>query len=193
MSIYYRKDNRTAECFADDIKKYHKLEDIWSAVLAEHYLDADNVDSVSVTPFGSDALGRIKTKATNKPDYQYDINYKSGLSRKKLIEIKSHRKIKTCDFYTYKVSSLKGCIEHKGRIFTPDSESFIEIPPKSIKELLVNHEHKQYFSYAPNKMAIRISKNELENYIKNGIIRRYYWCERCIKNINKMYKELFSV
>lgn len=191
MSLYYRQDWRSLEDFSKDIKRYHKLEDLWSTILAAHYLEADNVDSVEVVPFGSDGKGKVQAKVTNKPDYQYSINYVSGHKRVKYIEVKSHRKIKVCDYYTYKLSSLEGCIKHNGRIFTPDSDTFIEIPPKSLKEIIAENQPQQYISYAPMKMAIRLSKDEIQKYIDSGIIRQYKWNNKASAIIKKKYKELF--
>jgi len=189
MSNYlHRKDNRDDKTFSNDIKKTINREQLWSYILCHElsYLYKCNVTCEDVAKGGDGSIVYNHIDAT--PDKKFIINGKTLI-----VEIKTFNDI-IDEIYclTFKVSSLRKCLEYNSYIIIPNKEWWVLLKPQGMQYLLYNCEQKIYTAFSPNDKSIRIYKNIVDFLTKSHNMQILFWnnsqAKRIIKNnINKLF------
>jgi hypothetical protein len=165
MSYKFRKDSRTDKQFADDLKKYHKKEAVYSEAYRLH-LEADPYLSVECIENGVDPTGEvIHGNIDDEYDYIYNITDNAAeedFQRK--IEIKTAPEYLD-KFFSFKVSSLKRCVKYGADLIVCKINSFWHMPLDHITPILEVFPHKIYYGFSPNDKAVRLLKEDVENYL----------------------------
>ena len=163
MSYNHRKDSRTDEEFASDIKRAHIKEGIYGEAYRIQ-LEFETGESVTYVPYGCDPTGDvIKGRVNDVADALYIIN-----TEEKLVEIK------TCPeslykFFTFKVSALKKCLKHGvDLIVCKKNEFWVCSSSAYIKEMIEFLEHKIYYGFSPNDMSVRLTKDQIDYYFNHS-------------------------
>lgn len=189
MSLNQRKDKRTSEQFSEDLKKYHKIEKKWSEIQKLDWINKEIYDAVDIISFGSDDEGKVwesdAKQKSRKPDYIFRCYKDGAVAYIHIIEIKAHPSVNKYPYFTYKVGSFKNCIKYNGTIITPLKDCKLIFTPKAQKWILKNFDHKIYFGFSPNNKAVRIQKKDLEELIKNGMVKKIPWHSKTIEEIDK--------
>lgn len=184
MTLNHRKDTRSVQVFKSNLLDFHQREKLWISIYAEEL--RQNKHKVEVEDFGVDNTGKlIKDSLPNhNPDYKLIID---GVEQ--LIEVK------TCPenspTFTFKVGSLKTCIEHNSLILVPKSGVYYIIEPPSMEHLLETLPHAIYHSFSPNDICIRFTTKKMIKYVENHIIQQYAWSSKAKKLIDKKSDILF--
>ena len=89
-------------------------------------------------------------------------------------------------FFTFKVSALKKCVKHKASLLVCKHETlWICHDMEKIQEMLDDLEHKVYYGFSPNDLAVRMTKELIEYYFLH-----VEWCETAQEYINENRKVL---
>lgn len=163
MSYKHRRDNRTEAEFKKAIKSAHEKE----AVFAEAYriqLEQANGVDVVYEPYGCGPDGEvIKGHISDDGDAKYYIG-----SEEKIVEIKTCPEYLT-KFFTFKVSALKKCIKNNATLLVVKKGEFWTCSDaKLLKEMVDFLEHKIYYAFSPNDLAVRLNKELIEHYFNNS-------------------------
>ena len=161
MSLNFRKDNRTSEKFAADLKRYAKEEAIIAEAIRLH-LEEINNSKCSIIDIGIDSSGNIIDGLLkhHNVDREYVINQNT-------IKVE----IKTAphdEFLTFKVSSLKTAIKQNAYIVivVKSQKKGFFLLTKAKMESIIKREPKIYSAFSPNDMAIRVYKNEFNLFLQ---------------------------
>lgn len=187
MTLNHRKDKRSTEEFAKDLKKYHRIESAWSEIQRHDWINKGIYERVDILPFGTDDKGKIWEKGAKgklrKPDYIFRCYNKGSVEKIHIIEMKAHPSVAKYPFFTYKVSSFKNCIKFNGTIVTPLPDCRLIYSPKAQKIILDRFEHKIYYGFSPNDKAVRIQTDEMEKLIEEKLVKRAHWHPKTIEEI----------
>ena len=190
MGYIHRKDQRTDDKFAKQIKASTERENLWAEILL---LELDSLFEVDVSfsnyGYGSDG-DVITTKVTAKPDKIYDC----GVGNPIAIEIKTYNYARSkFDMATFKVSSLEACVEYNAFIAIPSATWWALINSEGCEYILNNYTHKIYDNFSPNDNAIRIYDKDIKKIKSLGFLKVEKWKDSRAKyNITTHYDKLFS-
>lgn len=187
-SLDKRRDNRTKEKFASDIKSWTEKEKKWSKII-EADLKSRGF-AVEVKDNGADNTGELIEKPTRKLsnlDYIFVINHRPILA-----DIKTNDR--GVDFgdvpcLTIKVSSIREAISVDGRLIVVDRDYFIIFRRDVLKIMIKNIKPKIYEAFSPNDYCLRINKADYPKYISDKRIENMAEVRRWTKEAQQIIKE----
>ena len=185
MSLEFRRDNRTEEKFAEDISHYTSGENKWAEIFSTELKERGY--QVEYRDNGVDNTGKLITGRVNSnPDFVFIIN---GIEYK--IEIKtSPFKELPVPFLTYKVDALTTCIDQNAHVVTANPNWFCKFKPDFAKDILDKYDPDIYYKFSPNDLAIRVYKENIEEYKKEGKIKFHQWRTNAQELIKLNYNKL---
>jgi hypothetical protein len=187
MSIKQRKDLRSIELFSFHIKDFTTRELIWAEILQSDFKYRGincTIKDLGVDNTGGIILGKLPNHNVDKK-----IIFQDG--KELNLEIKTIPEYLK-SFFTFKVNSLKSCIEQNAKILVPRKNNFYLIGQKAIKYFLKNNVPKIYKNFSPNDFAVRINMNEIEYLIENKSIINKIWTLEAKKIIIEYSNILFA-
>ena len=163
MSLLTRMDNRTPEQFAEQLREGHQTEDLLGEAFRLQ-LELINKVPVAIENVGVDNTGTVIDG--NLPFNDVDKNFIWG-DHSLRVEIKTAPTYLN-DFFTFKVSSLRTCIQKNSVILlfpkaTP--HLYYLIWPSKATSLLVDFQPRIYKGFSPNDPAIRIKYFQYSEYL----------------------------
>jgi hypothetical protein len=175
MSYKHRKDNRDDKQFAKDIKIAHEREAIYAEAYRLQLQSASPEVNVELIPYGCGPDGEVIKGHINDIA---DALYKIG-PVETLVEIKTAPEYLD-KFFTFKVSALKKCVKHNASLLVCKHETFWMCNSiAKIQEMMDDLEHKIYYGFSPNDLAVRMTKELIEYYFLH-----VEWCEPAQEYIN---------
>jgi hypothetical protein len=182
VSYSHRKDDRTDEEFANDLKQYHELEEKWANTFLEQ-LRAEG-HKVELERCGVDPSGEVLKNLPLGCNIDRRYNFEDGKSY--LLEIKTAPD--ECetkwDFFTFKASSLKHCLKYDAFILVPMSSRYYLFSPKALNIILNSGNIRVYKGFSPNDKAVRLGISKVnERYntvcvmelVDSGLINMNSW------------------
>lgn len=192
-SLDIRRDNRSIEVFSDNIKDFTQREYYWGIALRIDLCERGAV--CEVEEHGVDNDGNLILNRL--PNYNVDKIFKFKDGRQINIEIKTIPEY-VRNFFTFKVSSLKSCLEQNAHVLVPKKDNYYLILNKGINEILNNYPHKIYWNFktnkgfSPNNLAVRIFSEDIEKFIKEKNIAKREWKIKAKRFIQKNNETLFK-
>lgn len=174
MSLKSRMDNRTFEKFSDHISLDTAKQNVWANIY-KNFLEnltgciCEKIDN-GVDNSGCVLHGNLEN---NNVDYIFVFTH-NGQNKKQKVEIKTIPEY--CkNFMTFKVCSLKACVEQNAYMLVPMKEKFYLYLPNCCRLLLENYPHKIYEKFSSNDLAIRIFKDQINFLVKQKQILVKSW------------------
>lgn len=187
MSINYRKDVRTLEEFEADIKQFTLKEFYWGIALRYDFCERGMV--CKVEEHGVDNTGKLIPGRL--PNYQVDKKYIFEDDQPPAyIEIKTIPE--WSPWFTFKVSSLCGCLEQNAQIVVPRSQHYHMFDFVGIEHLLNNFPVRtdiEKFGYKP---CIRVRPDVIEGMVADGLISKAEWTPRAKLYVESMRQTLLA-
>lgn len=169
MSLDFRRDNRSVEVFADNIRDFNERENIWAEAYRLHLTGHGH--NTNCKAHGVDMSGKlIKGKLRNhNEDFIFNVD---GIDIK--VEIKTIPEHNS-DYMTFKTHALYKCIENDSRILVPKLNEHWVFGPKACKAIIENCPAQIYERFSPNNLANRMYSDFIDQLIDNGICKHNTW------------------
>lgn len=173
MSLDFRRDNRTVGQFARDIDLETAKQRVWAEVLQVFYEEKTG-KPCRKEDYGVDNDGKLIEGGllNNNVDNIFWI-----ADKEVKVEIKTIPEYLE-KFMTFKVSSLRACIDQKANIVVPKRNHFYHYYTRTCEYLLDNFSSRIYEKFSPNDKAIRIFKNDIDELIEKKMILLKDWGKR---------------
>ena len=187
MSLNYRMDNRTKEEFMEDIMQFTEVERFLGNALRSDF-DERGMGCVQ-HEYGVDNSGSLirGDLANFNPDKIFE--FKDGSYQK--IEIKSLPEYCT-NFFTFKVSALKGCIHHNAKILVARRKDYFMIFPQAQKWMLDNLKARTDYKGWGGKLCVRIFMEEVSELTDRGLILKNGWRPEAYKYVEEHAEIIFA-
>ena len=183
-SLDKRRDDRSIDVFSKNIKDFTQREFYWG-IAFKTYLQ-ENGFNCEILENGVDNSGKLIINELDNNNPDKILKFKD---KKILLEIKTIPEYIN-NFFTFKVSSLRSCLEHNAIILVPKKYEFFIIQTQAISKLL-QYPHKIYDRFSPNDLAIRIYKKDIEEMLSNRYMIKSKWGNLSGKFIENNYNVLF--
>jgi hypothetical protein len=185
QSLEIRRDNRSVDVFSENIKDFTQREYYWGIALRIDLCERGHI--CEIEEHGVDNDGNLILNRL--PNYNVDKIFKFEDGRQINIEIKTIPEY-VRNFFTFKVSSLKSCLEQNAHVLVPKKDNYYLILNKGINEILNNYPHKIYDKFSSNDLAVRIFSKDIEKFIKEKNIAKREWKIKAKQFIHKNYNIL---
>lgn len=185
MSYKFRKDNRSDEQFAEDIRRAHLIEHVWAMALQADFGDRGQPCEIECN--GVDCDGTVIDGVIGHHAADWKFVFDGG---DLLIEVKTIPE--WCkDFCTFKLSSLKACAKEGAYIIVPRRESYCLYSPEAC-ERLIKFPARIYRGFSPNDLAVRFYSSTTAELIGDGLVDCKSWQASARRLVDRNSKLLFS-
>jgi len=193
-SLDKRRDNRTVEEFAKQIKEWTHKENIWAKIIQFELKNQGN--NVSLFDNGVDGDGKLIEKGNKNFKKLDKVLYINGT--KVFVELKTCDMGKDFDYIpclTFKTNCIRETIAQDGRMIVVDRDWWLIFRKDVLEIILKEIEPSIYYNFSPNDLAIRINKKDFQKYISKSKeenkaeLRR--WSNKTKEVIQRYEKDLF--
>jgi hypothetical protein len=185
MSLSSRMDKRSKKEFQNQISRDTLKQKIYAEAFRAFLVGKFKTDC-TIIDYGVDNTGDIinGNLLNNNVD-----NIFIWQDKETKIEIKTMPEYLK-NFMTFKVCSLKSCIEQKAYILVAKRFKFYLLSPILCKYLKDNYTHKIYEQFSPNDKAVRIFNEDIKKFCLKKILTEKKWPESSRAIIEKNWNFL---
>lgn len=164
MSLNSRRDERSVDVFADNIRDFNERENIWAEAFALQ--KREHGANVSYKAHGVDMSGKlIKGKLSNhNEDFIFTID---GVDWK--IEVKTIPEWNN-EYMTFKTHALHNCVTNKSLILVPKLTEYWVFGPKAIAVILEKCPARIWSGFSPNDLANRVWRDTIDELIDANLV-----------------------
>lgn len=157
MSLDHRRDSRTVDTFAAHVRDFTERERLWAEALQLDHCSRGQCCTLEDN--GADNTGGLieGNLPSHAPDFKFTF-YPDGYVE--LVEVKTAPESLRA-FATFKVSSLRSCVDHDAWLLFPRLRHYYLFPSGTLRGWLDTYEQVIYPKFSPNDLAVRVPTDDL--------------------------------
>ena len=186
-SLDFRRDNRSLDVFRHNIKDFTQREHYWGLALRIDFCERGKI--CKIQEHGVDNDGKLILNRL--PNYNVDKIFKFNNGKEVHIEIKTIPEY-VKSFFTFKISSLKSCVDEKAYILVPRENSYYLISHETIIYILNKFPKKIYDKFSKNDLAVRLYSEHISEFVIDKKIIMKNWKDKAKQFIYNNYDILFK-